>query len=243
MQVTEIKTKTTVAIVGLVAGLAVGILWVNANKQGLEPASEFWQQLAFGGGTVEVEYHSSLEDAVRSADLVITGTVDSIRFGRTWGDASVVESQVASILMDITVSEVLRGTLAESESVVTVERQVLGRSPDDLKALIQDDGIMTEGRLAAVPSGEALFVLRTRGDAGSEIVAAKRPAASGITYRLINSQGLITQKGDGTAALPLSTAHLHESESSEGRVPEHYFAESVLGVTFENVVTRARETN
>ena len=243
MQVTAIRTKTTVAIIGIVAGLAVGILWINANKQVHDPASEFWQHLSFGGGTVEVEYHPSLEDAVRSADLVITGTVDSIRFGRTWGDASFVESQVASILVDITVSEVLHGTLAESESVVTVERQVLGRSPDDLKALIRDDGIVIEGRLAAVPSGEALFVLRTRSDAGSEIVAAKRPAASGVTYRLVNSQGLITQKGDGTATLPLSSAHLHESESSEGKVPEDYFVESVTGMTFDNVVTRARETN
>ena len=243
MRVTESRTTTTVAIVGLVAGLVAGVMWLTTGQQNHDTASEFWQRLSFGGGTVEPEYFSSFEDAVQSADVVITGTVDSVRFGRTWGDANVVENQVSSVLIDITVSEVLRGTLAGPSPVVAVERQVLGVSPDALKAMVQDDGIVIEDRLAAVPSSEAIFVLRTRSDAGSEIIAAELPAASGVTYRLINSQGLVTEKGDGTADLPLSTAHLHTHESSEGKVPEDYFADSVIGVTFDDVVGRARGTN
>ena len=142
--------------------------------------------------------------------------------------------------MDIKVLEVLRGELPGPSPVVTVERQVLVYRPDDFKAEIQDDGIIIDDRLVATPSGEALFVLRIRSDARSEIVAAEQPAANGVTYRLVNSQGLITEKGDGTASLPLSTEYLHEPETPEGKVPEHVFAESVIDRTFDDVVDLAR---
>ena len=64
-------------LIGLVAGLVAGMLWITTNQYRYNPASEFWEYMSFGGSTVEVEYYSSLEDAVRNADLVITGTVDS----------------------------------------------------------------------------------------------------------------------------------------------------------------------
>lgn len=242
MQTTGIGRKATVAALGLVLGLAVGYLWLTGQQDSEETGPGFWDYLSFGGNTVEVEYYSSLEDAVNQADLVVTGTVSAIRFGRIWGDADEVESQVSSVLMEITVSEVLRGNLPADTTVVTVERQVFSYLPDDLKTMIQDDGLAVEGRLAAVPGAQALFVLRTRSDAGSERVAAEQPAASGVTYRLVNSQGLITENDDGTAGLPLSK-HPHEHESPDEKVPEEKFADSVLGQTFSDVVSRSRATS
>ena len=241
MQTTGIGRKATVATLGLVLGLVVGFLWLTGQQDSEETGPGFWDYLSFSGGTVEVEYYSSLEDAVDQADLVVTGTVSAVRFGRIWGDADQVESQVSSILMDITVSEVLQGDLPEETTVVTVERQVFAYLPEDLKTMVQDNGLAVEGRLAAVPGAEALFVLRARSDAGSERVAAEQPAASGVTYRLVNSLGLITENDDGTAGLPLSK-HQHEHEPSEEKVPEEEFADSVRGQTFDDVVSRARET-
>ena len=98
---------------------------------------------------------------------------------------------------------------------------------------------MVGNRLATVPSEEALFVLRARSDADTEIVAAERPV-SGTTYRLVNSQGLFTKNDDGTARLPLSKVQVHESP--EDKVTEDYFQDSVSGATFDDVVARARAT-
>lgn len=235
-----VKRKTSVAMVGLVVGLIVGFMWVTVRHNGVDPTGSFWEQLSFGGGTVEVEYYSSLQDAVRSADLVVKGTVTSVRFGRTWGNADALESQVSSVLMDVAVAEVLQGNLPGANRVVTVERQVFAYRPDDLKAMIRNDGIMVGDRLAALPSDEALFVLRARSDANTEIVAAAQPV-SGTTYRLVNSQGLITEHDDGNARLPLSKVHVHESP--EDKVREDYFHDSVSGATFDDVVARARATS
>lgn len=239
MQTTGIGRKATVATIGLVLGLAVGVLWLTGQQDSEEAGPGFWDYLSFGGNTVEVEYYSSLEDAVDQADLVVKGTVSAVRFGRIWGDADEVESQVSSVHMDITVSEVLQGDLPADARVVTVERQVFAYLPEDLKAMVRDDGLAVEGQLAAVPGAEALFVLRARSDAGSERVAAEQPAASGVTYRLVNSQGLITENDDGTAGLPLSR-HPHKHESPDEKVPEEEFADSVLGQSFSDVVSKAR---
>lgn len=117
----QVSARARIAVLGLLAGLILGLVWVKATQPS-GGSSTFWKPLAFGA-TVEVEYYTALEDAVRHADFVVTGKVDSIHFGRIWGDIEDVHHQVSSVLLDIEVSEVLRGTLPDpNSSLITVER-------------------------------------------------------------------------------------------------------------------------
>lgn len=95
-----------------------------------------------------------------------------------------------------------------------------------------------DGEYSAIPHEEALFVLRIRGDAGSEIVAADHRSSGGVTYRLVNSQGLVAKGPGGSATLPLSYAHLHTEP--EGKVAEHFFADDVIDVPYSDLVDQVR---
>ncbi|MBU1227996.1 MAG: hypothetical protein KJ698_12395 [Actinobacteria bacterium] len=205
---------------------------------------ELWALMSFPN--VPTEEYPSISAMAEAADVVVLGEVESISVGREWGDPREPDGAnvAASLILTIASTEVVRGSLPSERKAVTFEHTIAGYSADDLRKIIAPNGLRdTEGRIAALPEGPALWFLRVKGDLGSEqVVPNDYNPIGGVSYRLVTPQGLIVDKG-GQAYTPLAAATIHlddEGRPTEAETVEERLAFEVAEATFAEAVALAR---
>ncbi|MBU1225593.1 MAG: hypothetical protein KJ698_00075 [Actinobacteria bacterium] len=230
-----IRTVMSVALLSVFATSACTSSEPTGDDQ------DFWSVLAFP--MVPVEVYSSVGEMGSASDLVVVGTVGEVEVGREWGDPREPDNNlVASLLLHINVSEVLRGKMPDEDiDVVTWEYTFMQYNVLQLSQRLQTRGIVEDrtGLVRPFPKGRVILFLRERSDRGSEIRTL--PGANfvgGVSYRLVTPGG-IAMEGDSTAIAPMAGATIAldaEGRPHEVELPEQQLAEEIATSSFEELL-------
>ena len=234
---------------------AVGCSSGESGESTAQDQEALWRLLSTQGSFVES--YASIADMSASADLVVVGSVVRIGVGREWGERTELEGDenvVASVLIEVEVSEVLRGSLPDpGVKSITWEESLAAYSAPRLAAVIRSDGIIVgdDGRIApegggfaVLPQGRGVFFLRLRTDMGTEITPAPHGSSfvGGVSYRLVTPQGVVVESSKG-ATTPLAYAYLDLDDSgypSETSSAEGKLAAEIADLDLDGVIARAR---
>ena len=216
--------------------MAVVVAACSASSEGDEAL--FWPILQFRAS--DVEQYGSVAEMAASADVVVLGSIDSVGIGRVWGSEDPTD-RLASLVLRIRVDEVLRGSLIVGASdFVSVERSTFALPAEAFLESLTDGVRLPDGSIAAIPSGQAIWFLRLRNDLGSELLSSEVQYDGGEPYRVVNSQGVITELADGNMATPLAV--LRPPEDGEiPDLPEQRFTDEIRGIRFADLVNQVRE--
>ena len=211
----------------------------TTTEAAAEHGGALWALMRSHGYPVEV--HASVAEMAQSADLVVLGRVHDVSVGREWGDPDDIGGRVASVLVQVTVEDVVMGQLPVADDPrVTVERTLPGYSAASLGEVLTDGGIVMGpdgrpggdgGTVAPLPGERSLWFLRLSDDVGTEIAGPPQPVVvvGASPYRLVTSLGLITETASGGARVPLSVDP-----------PNPRFVAHVRSASFSALVLEAR---
>lgn len=242
---------------GLATVLAFGLFIAACGAESeAEPtgAQPFWALMTFPG--IPVEEYASVSDMAAAADLVVLGTIADVALGREWGDPREQGGRAASLLIQVRIAEVLAGSLPSGATdSVTLEHLVPGWSHEALGSVLTDTGVRVtdtgrpgdaETPVAPIPTDvRSVFFLRQfpAGPQGSIVdFGPDAVLVAGVTYQLVNPQGLIVEDGTGARA-PLSVANIaldDDGHPYEVELPEQFLAEEVADKTFDEIIDAAR---
>lgn len=172
----------------LLASLTAAVASADRRTQSrMESSDAFWASLRFEG--VEAEHYVSLQDMSRSAELVVTATIEDVIPSRAVGgkaDAEIV--RFAVILLNV-------------QAVIRDHSQAIG--PLKLEVTVPGGADAIDRLRATMPTEQSLYFLRNK---GSEVASWGWPADAvaheRAFYRLVSMQGVI-HNNLGTAVAPV----------------------------------------
>ena len=241
MKPTRVRLPNRLALSGAV--LVAAIFAGGCSPADPHANDEFWSFLSYTSAPVE-EYGSVADMAV-AADLVVLGSIQEVSTGRWWGPEGDPTAQVASIAMQIQVTDVLAGTMPDGTgNTITVERSMPGYGPDALSDVLTPVAIKAgTDELVGIDKAMAIWFLRDRKDFGTETgVTASVEYVGGTAYRLVANPGVVTEGDNGTADTPL--VHHGEEDPDHpdvGPPPlEELIAEEVDETGFDGILETVR---
>lgn len=227
------RIRKTLIVPTMAVALAVSAC-ASTNDAGSE---DFWSELLVNAS--EVEQFGSVVDLAQGADLVVVGSISDVGVGRTWGSEDPTD-RLTAVVLHLKVDEVLQGSLPpRTDGFVSVEREVMTVERRTEIRVDGDNLQFSDREPVATPGERAVWFLRVRNDAGTEIVPAETSYAGDISFRLVNSSSVVVDGRDGVE-LPLSAASISEHDHSG--LPEDALAAELRALDFESLMELVRDS-